>query len=179
MAHILKNSTNYEKPAQARRVIAELIGCGIFASEGIVHKRQRRVATPAFSVQNMRSHVPLVFKKGEELKDRWMALIQEQAIDNSQKNPPGIRLDICRWLSRATFDVMGLTGQCLSLLVSTTSLRRRSCSVQDSTTTSMPSETNIMNYSTHTEICLRWCFPHLGSYDIQSIHTFRYLSVTS
>src|SRR5260221_11733071 len=118
VAHVLKNSTIYEKPAQSQRIIEALIGCCIFAAEGLVHKRQRRVATPAFSVQNMRALVPLVFNKGEELKDRWIGLIQEQAIDNSQKNPTGIRLDVCHWMSRATFDVIGLAGQFLSFLVS-------------------------------------------------------------
>jgi cytochrome P450 len=83
----------------------------MFAAEGLVHKRQRRVATPAFSAQNMRALVPLFFNKGEELKDRWMGLIQEQAIDNSQKNPTGIRLDVSHWMSRATFDIIGLAGQ--------------------------------------------------------------------
>jgi hypothetical protein len=53
VAHVLKNSTIYEKPAPARRAIEGLIGCGMSAAEGLVHKRQRRVATPAFSVQNM------------------------------------------------------------------------------------------------------------------------------
>jgi hypothetical protein len=110
VAHVLKNPTIYEKPLQSRKFIEKLIGCGMLASEGHVHKRQRRVATPAFSLQNMRALVPLVFNKGEELKDRWMGLIQEQAIDNSQKNLTGIRLDVCHWLSRATFDVIGLAG---------------------------------------------------------------------
>ena len=110
VAHVLKNSTLYEKPVLSRRIIEGLIGCGMLAAEGHVHKRQRRVATPAFSVQNMRALVPLVFNKGEELKDRWMGLIQEQTIDNSQKNPIGIRLDVCHWVSRATFDVIGLAG---------------------------------------------------------------------
>lgn len=75
-----------------------------------MHKHQRRVANPAFSIQNMRALVPLVFNKGEELKDRWMGLIQEQAVDGSQKTPVGIRLDVCHWLSRATFDIIGLAG---------------------------------------------------------------------
>ena len=179
IAHILKHSTIYEKPALARRIIAGLIGCGMFASEGIVHQRQRRVATPAFSVQNIRALVPLVFNKGEELKDRWMSLIQEQAIDDSHRNPAGIRLDVCHWISRATFDVMGLAGQCLSLLVSTISSRRHSCCVQDSITTSTPFKTNMMSCLTRTKICLRWRFLRLGPYDIQSIHTFRCSSVTS
>jgi hypothetical protein len=110
VAHVLKNPNIYEKPLPSRRFIEGLIGCGMLAAEGHVHKRQRRVATPAFSFQNMRALVPLVFNKGEELKDRWMGLIQEEAIDKSQKNPTGIRLDVCHWVSRATFDVIGLAG---------------------------------------------------------------------
>jgi hypothetical protein len=116
VAHVLKNSTIYEKPLLSRRIIERLIGRGMFAAEGHVHKRQRRVATPAFSVQNMRALVPLVFNKGEELKDRWMGLIQEQAIHNSQANQIGICLDVCHWMSRATFDVIGLAGWSLLLL---------------------------------------------------------------
>ncbi|KAH9994912.1 cytochrome P450 [Russula compacta] len=110
LAHVLKNPTTYEKPWQSRRMIEGLIGRGMLAAEGQVHKRQRRVATPAFSMQNMRALVPLVFNKGEELKDRWMGLIQEQAVDGSRKTPVGIRLDVCHWVSRATFDIIGLAG---------------------------------------------------------------------
>ena len=82
----------------------------MLTAEGDVYKRQRRVATPAFSTQNMRAIVPLVFNKGEELKDTWMKLIQENATKDSQKNPKGLRLDVCHWLTRATFDVIGLAG---------------------------------------------------------------------
>lgn len=111
VAYIMKNPTIYEKPVQSRRIIEGLIGCGMLAAEGAVHRRQRRVATPAFSVQNLRALVPLVFNKGEELKDRWMGLIQEQAVDsNSEEKPKGIRLDVCHWVSRATFDVIGIAG---------------------------------------------------------------------
>ncbi len=81
----------------------------MLAAEGHVHRRQRRVAAPAFSIQNMRALVPLVFNKGEELKDRWLGLIHEQVANGSEK-PKGIRLDVCHWVSRATFDVIGIAG---------------------------------------------------------------------
>ena len=106
----MKNSTIYEKPSTSRRLIEWLIGCGVHGAEGEAHKRQRRVATPAFSTQNIRAFVPLIFNKGEELKDRWMGLIQEQAVKDTQKNSTGIQLDVCHWVSRATFDVIGLAG---------------------------------------------------------------------
>ncbi|KAF8200874.1 cytochrome P450 [Pholiota molesta] len=102
VAHVLKNSTIYEKPWQSRRLITSLIGCGMLAAEGLVHKRQRRVATPAFSIQNLRGLVPLVFNKGNELKDRWLQMIQA--------SPEPLTIDVCHWISRATFDVIGLAG---------------------------------------------------------------------
>ena len=108
MSHVLKNSTVYEKPWQSRRLITGLIGCGMLSAEGVIHKRQRRVATPAFSIQNMRALVPLVFQKGEELKDRWMNMIIEQS---SEGGDGDLTLDVAHWVSRATFDVIGLAGQ--------------------------------------------------------------------
>ncbi|KAJ3516711.1 hypothetical protein NMY22_g14142 [Coprinellus aureogranulatus] len=106
VAYIMKNSTIYEKPWQSRKLISSLIGCGMLAAEGQMHKRQRRVATPAFSIQNLRALVPLVFRKGDELKNKWLELAEKQA---SQCKEP-LRLDVCHWVSRATFDVIGVAG---------------------------------------------------------------------
>ncbi|RDB16987.1 hypothetical protein Hypma_002672 [Hypsizygus marmoreus] len=110
VAHVLKNSTIYEKPWQSRRLITSLIGCGMLAAEGQVHKRQRRVATPAFSIQNMRALVPLVFRKGSELGDRWMDLIVHHNLGAEKPSADGLTLDVCHWVSRATFDVIGSAG---------------------------------------------------------------------
>lgn len=107
IAHVLKNYTIYEKPWQSRRLITRLIGCGLLAAEGQVHARQRRVATPAFSIQNMRALVPLVFKKGNELADRWMDMVIQ---DGAKVQGGSARIDVCHWINRATFDVIGLAG---------------------------------------------------------------------
>ncbi|EJF55866.1 cytochrome-450 hydroxylase [Dichomitus squalens LYAD-421 SS1] len=109
LAHILKHSTTYEKPWQSRALISSLIGVGMLAAEGHMHKRQRRVSTPAFSVQNMRALVPVTFQKGVELRDRWLALIAEVR-SGAEAGTQGARLDVCHWVSRATFDVIGLAG---------------------------------------------------------------------
>lgn len=85
----------------------------MLAAEGHVHKRQRRVATPAFSIQNMRALVPLVFSKGEELKDKWMNMsqaVKEENVASEKQNSGQVEIDICHWISRATFDVIGLAG---------------------------------------------------------------------
>ncbi|KAH9485345.1 Cytochrome P450 monooxygenase 215 [Psilocybe cubensis] len=102
VAHVLKNSTIYEKPWQSRRLITSLIGCGMLAAEGHTHKRQRRVATPAFSVQNMRALVPVVFSKGRALNDKWLQM--------AESTPERLIIDVCHWISRATFDVIGHAG---------------------------------------------------------------------
>ncbi|KIK97745.1 hypothetical protein PAXRUDRAFT_824616 [Paxillus rubicundulus Ve08.2h10] len=106
VSHVLKNSTIYEKPWQSRRLITSLIGCGMLAAEGYIHKRQRRVATPAFSIQNLRALVPLVFRKGNELQEKWRELLDGM----SPAEDKGVEIDVCHWISRATFDVIGLAG---------------------------------------------------------------------
>jgi cytochrome P450 len=108
VTHVLKNSTIYEKPWQSRRFITYLIGCGMLAAEGAVHKRQRRVGTPAFSIQNLRSLIPLVFNKGNLLKEKWLQLGRESASRE-------LTIDVCHWVSRATFDVIGVAGTLYSL----------------------------------------------------------------
>jgi cytochrome P450 len=110
VAHVLKHYTIYEKPWQSRRLITRLIGCGLLAAEGQIHKRQRRVATPAFSIQNMRALVPLVFEKGNELMNRWMDMIVEAQKGDVKTVAGGVRIDVCHWINRATFDVIGLAG---------------------------------------------------------------------
>ncbi|RPD56633.1 cytochrome-450 hydroxylase [Lentinus tigrinus ALCF2SS1-7] len=111
LAHVLKHSTIYEKPWQSRALIGGLIGIGMLAAEGQMHKRQRRVATPAFSLQNMRALVPVTFQKAVELKERWLALIADaQHGPDGERWKGGARLDVCHWVSRATFDVIGLAG---------------------------------------------------------------------
>ena len=104
MNHILQNTTIYEKPWLSRRLISGLIGMGILSAEGQMHKRHRRVATPAFSPQNMRALVPVVFGKGEELKDRWLSIMKKDGQGSS-----GV-FDVAHWVSRATFDVFGVAG---------------------------------------------------------------------
>ncbi len=87
----------------------------MLSTEGQVHKRMRRVGNPAFSVQNMRALVPLVFSTGQELRDKWFELSSQHEQDGSQSKrkdiaSKGLKLDVCMWVSRATFDIIGLAG---------------------------------------------------------------------
>ncbi|GJE92602.1 cytochrome P450 [Phanerochaete sordida] len=106
MNHVLQNTTIYEKPWSSRRLISGLIGRGMLSAEGQMHKRQRRIATPAFSLQAMRALIPLVFSRGTALQERWMDLIREGGAEEGK----GTVINVCSWASRATFDVMGAAG---------------------------------------------------------------------
>ncbi|KAF8622374.1 hypothetical protein AX15_007102 [Amanita polypyramis BW_CC] len=75
----------------------------MLAAEGQAHRRQRRVATPAFSVQNLQTLIPLVFRKGLELKVKWLDFIK---LGHQGRT----KVDVCHWVSRATFDVIGIAG---------------------------------------------------------------------
>lgn len=91
----------------------------MLAAEGQVHKRMRRVGTPAFSIQNMRAFTPITFKKAQELSNKWQSIIDDSSAKKSnevekmeEKNASaGAKLDVCHWISRATFDVIGLAGR--------------------------------------------------------------------
>ncbi|EJD02970.1 cytochrome-450 hydroxylase [Fomitiporia mediterranea MF3/22] len=118
LGYVLNHPKLYEKPWQSRRVISRLIGEGMLAAEGPEHKRMRGVGNPAFSVQNMRAFVPITFKKAFELRDKWNSMI-DQSNSKSTEEKEGMsneskqleaKLDVCHWISRATFDVIGLAG---------------------------------------------------------------------
>ncbi|KAL0956023.1 hypothetical protein HGRIS_002196 [Hohenbuehelia grisea] len=112
ITHVLKHSQIYEKPWQSQRLITSLIGCGMLGAEGAVHKRQRRVATPAFSIQNMRALVPLVYAKGTALRERWSAMFEDASceLEGAFSEDGMCKIDVARWVSRATFDVIGIAG---------------------------------------------------------------------
>lgn len=106
MAHILQHTTDYQKPEISRRLISNLIGVGMLSAEDHIHKRQRRVAVPAFSLQAMRDLVPLVFRKAIALRDKWNTIIREADVSPGE----GHVINVCDWASRVTFDVMGAAG---------------------------------------------------------------------
>lgn len=147
--YVLNHTSDYQKPWQSRRVITRLIGegsaslghyfhtrllttlfTGMLAAEGQVHKRMRRVGTPAFSPQNMKALAPVVYGKAQELKDKWSDLIDSQQALNKISDSSGanekptscnsVRLDACHWISRATFDVIGLAGEDLDFIIGIT-----------------------------------------------------------
>jgi len=135
ISHVL-TSSNYQKPWQTRSFLGRLIGRGkktpaslsgetserdipgIFSMEGDEHKFQRRILAPAFTLQAIKNITPVFFRKADELHDCWKDLIDGAAspvIDasntaTSSASNSGDVVDVAHWISRASFDVIGLAG---------------------------------------------------------------------
>ncbi|KDR85255.1 hypothetical protein GALMADRAFT_108155 [Galerina marginata CBS 339.88] len=118
--HYIMNSPVYEKPWQTRSFLGRLIGRGIFSMEGTEHAMQRRIIAPAFKDFPIKNMAPVFSRKAEELHDRWKDILDGQppqespptdpAIDHATSKSRGAVIDIAQWISRASFDVIGLTG---------------------------------------------------------------------
>lgn len=89
--------------------------------EGDEHRFQRRILAPAFTVQAIKNITPVFFRKAEELHDRWKDLTcgpVSSEVEASSGDPPapgsvsesGDVIDVAHWISRASFDVIGLAG---------------------------------------------------------------------
>ena len=102
--HILNNWTLYVKPEQSRRALSNILGEGLLVAEGEMHRRQRKVLTPAFATGYIRDIVPIFTEKSTDLVN---TLLQEM----KNQGPEGI--EMFRYLSRTTLDVIGSAGTLL------------------------------------------------------------------
>ena len=57
------NTYDFEKPWRFRNFLARIIGFGLILSESNAHKRQRKAATPAFHIKNIRALYTLMWEK--------------------------------------------------------------------------------------------------------------------
>ncbi|KAK0188253.1 cytochrome P450 [Armillaria mellea] len=101
LSYILGHAYDYPKPDFVRDTLAAM-GAGeegLVTSEGEVHRRQRKILSPAFSLSHIKSLTPIFWDKAEQLRDIWL-----QSSGNS------VRVDALSYLARATLDVIGLAG---------------------------------------------------------------------
>ncbi|KAK0464724.1 cytochrome P450 [Desarmillaria tabescens] len=101
LSYILGHAYDYPKPDFVRDSLAAM-GAGhegLLTSEGEVHKRQRKILSPAFSLSHIKSLTPIFWDKAEQLRDIWL-----------QSPGKPVRVDALSYLARATLDVIGLAG---------------------------------------------------------------------
>jgi cytochrome P450 len=95
------NSPNYIKPPRTSNFIRIIFGDGLLTAEYDEHKRQRRILTPAFGVSHIRQITPHFWMKANQLAEAWERVVQNQ---------PEEGIDVTKWMSRVTLDIIGLAG---------------------------------------------------------------------
>ncbi|KAJ6529281.1 cytochrome P450 [Mycena capillaripes] len=98
--HFLTNHNIYQRPPPSRYLLSRIVGQGILVTEGEVHKRQRKIMSPAFGASQVRELTPIFLAKSIELRDIWAT----QAVNGT------VRVDALSWLNKATLDIIGLAG---------------------------------------------------------------------
>ncbi|EPQ50326.1 cytochrome P450 [Gloeophyllum trabeum ATCC 11539] len=101
--HVLSDPA-YEKPPQAQRDLAAIVGGkGLLLVEGHEHRKQN----PAFGPTQIREMTDIFVEKSLQLRDIWMS---EIAKSSSASNSEKATVDAVSWLSKLTLDVIGLAG---------------------------------------------------------------------
>ncbi|CAO3591050.1 unnamed protein product [Absidia cylindrospora] len=107
--HVLTtNSYDYVKPPATVEFLKKILGEGLLISEGDLHRKQRKLLNPAFSVQSIRGMVPLMVVPGVQLRKQWLDAIADDKKNNSNDGPTEII--VSSGLSLATLDVIGAAG---------------------------------------------------------------------
>ncbi|CAO3684024.1 unnamed protein product [Rhizopus stolonifer] len=94
---------DFSKPDFAIKDLTRVAGIGVLVAEGDVHRVQRKMLNPAFSVQSIRGMVPLMLGPGYTLRDQW---IQKMMTSDKEFT----EITVSGGLSLATLDVIGITA---------------------------------------------------------------------
>lgn len=94
------------------------MGNGVLVVEGQDHRRQRRVLNQCFSQISTKSHLSGFFDKAEELKMKFLGLIEDDFDDVASPTPTkegdevegGRKIDVMLFVGQCTIDIIGLTG---------------------------------------------------------------------
>lgn len=72
-------------------------------AEGQTHVQQRKALTPAFSIQSIRSLMPIFWTKCLHMADLWEQEMRKEGVTST-------RFEVLDWLNRATLDIIGRAG---------------------------------------------------------------------
>jgi cytochrome P450 len=92
---------DFVKSPESVEFLGRFLGNGLLIAEGDVHRRQRKILNPAFSVSSIRAMTPLMSKPCSILVEKWL--------DMANRNDDElVEIDILSGLSMATLDVIGM-----------------------------------------------------------------------
>ncbi|KAG0170844.1 hypothetical protein DFQ28_001483 [Apophysomyces sp. BC1034] len=92
-------ASDFSRTPETIEYMTRILGDGLLVAEGKLHRQQRKLLNPAFSVQAVRDMVPLMAIPGIQLRNKWIACTSTTPTE----------IDISYDLSLATLDVIGMT----------------------------------------------------------------------
>ncbi|KAK7676944.1 hypothetical protein QCA50_020062 [Cerrena zonata] len=98
---IVKEQYTYEPADWVTTSLSLVTGPGVLATYGELHRRQRKMLNPVFSINHMRHLTPIFYEVAHRLRD---------GIENQIKTPSKDGVDMLRWMHRTALELVGQGG---------------------------------------------------------------------
>ncbi|GAB7366448.1 hypothetical protein MBLNU230_g8244t1 [Neophaeotheca triangularis] len=121
---LVTRNYDFTKPPHFKNGVGRILGIGILFAEGDEHKLQRKMLMPAFAFRHVKELYPVFWDKSRELLDclslaskataptfekgENLSDLEKEAPD-AKRHAPGV-IEVGEWVSRATLDIIGLSG---------------------------------------------------------------------
>ncbi|EJD37739.1 hypothetical protein AURDEDRAFT_116707, partial [Auricularia subglabra TFB-10046 SS5] len=102
LSHVLTASHIFQRPEGERYALKKSFGESVLYEEGERHRDQRRVINPAFGFSHVRDMTEVFLEKAAQLCQIWHVQCVEAG--------GTARVDVLKWMSKATLDVIGKAG---------------------------------------------------------------------
>ncbi|KAK7463547.1 hypothetical protein VKT23_006895 [Stygiomarasmius scandens] len=107
LQHIFHASSyHYPKAGDTRNDFRRLFGKSIVWAEGNMHQRHRKALNPAFSASQLKMYLSVFQRSTQRLVAKWQN--QYSLLDRNKEE--GQTVDMTRWISRLTLDIIGETS---------------------------------------------------------------------
>jgi cytochrome P450 len=117
---LVENPAAFHKSPNLKRAARETIGQGLLTSDGDLHKRQRKLAQPAFHHKRIASYAEVMTRYTAEMLDGWQA---GQTYDMSHEMMTLTMRIVARTLFDADVQDANAIGEAISLGIETTAQR--------------------------------------------------------
>ena len=100
---LITDRDKFEKSSFDRSILSKFLGNGLLTSEGDFHRRQRRLAQPAFHTQRIDAYAQIMVRYAEQLLEKW----QDGENRDITKDMMQLTMHI---VSKTLFDAEAVTG---------------------------------------------------------------------
>ncbi|CAJ0827822.1 7136_t:CDS:2 [Entrophospora sp. SA101] len=90
--------------------LTKIVGNGILAVDGDIHKKQRRLMNPLFNNHSIKDMIPKFTRITNKLKDIWRDEIKNSQNVNNDIDKKSAIFDIGNYMGRLSMDIIGIVG---------------------------------------------------------------------